>query len=62
MRECGYPGCRTEIPNYLLVCERHWNLIPIQLKNQIRAYVHQGASIQHQLNELRVNIRYQGGR
>ena len=30
------PGCRSaNVPNHLLMCRRHWHLVPAELKSEV---------------------------
>lgn len=32
---CAAPGCRVQVPGYLLACAAHWRQLPAPLKDSI---------------------------
>jgi len=45
---CHARGCEKEIPERLLMCLRHWNLVPVDLKLAVWRTYREGQEIDKQ--------------
>lgn len=58
--KCEWPGCEIDVPPKLWGCEKHWRMLPLQLRYKINNIYDTGASsIQHTeaANQIREWIR-----
>lgn len=40
MKDCSWPGCKLEVEDWRWGCGKHWNLLPLPIRQSISAKVH----------------------
>ena len=42
MRRCAALECQATVPSRILMCRRHWSLVPVLIRNRVWAHYRKG--------------------